>query len=481
MPPDLSIVLPLVDDRGFGARAIDAWREQTLAPDRCEIVAVASREASPLAHHARQRLRPADRLLILPGADEIGLYQAGAEAARGDFLLFTEAHCLPLPDTAEALLRHLAASGASVATLSGAPIAPNAFARFESRLLHEGAAAQPAEAWHRVSLRGLAVRREIWRAAGGFEVACGRFAEAVLAVRLGRLGYAIEPVESASVRHANCARPRELAAALRPLGSGQAAWRERCERGLEEDFLPPLPEWSERARWHRRHARHLARVAIQALRLDRGLPGWPARAAALRRALPTLAAAAAFGPRAPRAVAAARACLGLAAASRLGGSEERRYCAYRRASSELLRWGVLAHVAERFWLPSAPAAGPLLPSELPDGALLGFHQAERWADGACRWSRPLALLPLALPAGDYRLTIDLRSPVPPDRRCLRLFWNGQALPPGATTFDLRRKWFRGEEQRLAIACAPFFPRRHGLPDDRELGVAVFRLNFEPLG
>jgi hypothetical protein len=56
------------------------------------------------------------------------------------------------------------------------------------------------------------------------------------------------------------------------------------------------------------------------------------------------------------------------------------------------------------------------------------------------------------------------------------------MPPNATSFEVRRESFRADgEQRLALACAPFLPRQAGLPDDRELGVAMFRADFEPLG
>jgi hypothetical protein len=479
--PELSIVLPLLDDRGLGRSALDAWRAQTLEAGRFEVVAVAPDETGPLASAARRRLRPHDQLVVVPGGEEIHLYQAGAEAARGAILLFTEAHCLPEPDTAAALVRDFEVAAAPVLVLGGGAIASSQIARFESRLLREGLRLHQNDAWRRVSLRGLALRRDLWRSAGGFEVGCGRFAEAVLGARLGRLGQPIGEAPTARVRHANCSSYAELAEPLRGLGRGQAAWRERCERQLEVDFLPPLPEWCERARWHRPHARHLAGVALRALLLDSGRQGFAARAGAMVRALPRLLAAALLGPRGPLGLAAVRARLATAA-GRLALGEARRFRAYGHASSELLRWGVLERVARRPWLPPAPAATAIHPGAMPDGALVDFHLAERWGEECCRWSRPLALMPFRLPPGDYRATLDLRSPVSAAERCLRCFFNGRPLPAGAAVFDLRREWFRaGGDQRLAIACAPFRPRRSGLPDERELGVAVFRLDLEPAG
>src|ERR1700724_1397653 len=221
-PLALTVVLPLIDDRGQGERALASWTGQTLAAKRFEIVAVTPPPGGRLAR----------------GAAEMELSQAGARAARGEVLLFTEAHCLAEPDAAAALLRRFAepwtaapqragAAGPAAAQLAGEPLASNAFAAFETRLLRDGLRAHPDDAWRRGSLRGFAVRRAAWEAAGGFATGCGRLAEAILGVRLLRLGWRIDDCPEARVRHGNCSRARDLAAALRPHGKGQGAWRER--------------------------------------------------------------------------------------------------------------------------------------------------------------------------------------------------------------------------------------------------------------
>jgi hypothetical protein len=482
VPPVLSVVLPLVDDRGFGEAALASWVGQTLDPRSFEIVAVTDDSRSRLARRARSFLRPHDRLLLVPGAREMELYQAGGEAARADLLLFTEAHCVAEREVAEALVRRLAASRAAAAMSAGEPLASNAIARFETRLHRESLRDYPADRWRRVALRGLAIRRTAWIEAGMFATECGRLAEAILAVRLDRRGHSIEHCPDARIRHGNCARLRDLAVALRPHGRGQAAWRERCEAGLEAEFLPRLSDWSERARWEPRVARHAARVLLRVAARRAVRREWR-ESAAVARTLPAFLAASLFGARVPRLLAAARAAWFLAAC-RWRWGEERRYRSYARASSELLRWGVLDHAAASA-LPAAPSTEILFPADLPDGAFVGFHAAERWSAGeikpSCRWTRPFAILRLGLAAADYRLTLDLRSPVAPERRALRLFFNGSpttASPDGS--FALRRDGFRPGEQLLTILCAPFRPARSGLPDPRELGVALFSLRFERL-
>jgi hypothetical protein len=474
-PLALSIVLPLDDDRGHGAGSLESWVRQTTTA--CfEIVAVADRRAPAqvLAGHARALLRPHDQLIELSEASEIDLFRAGAAAARADVLLFTEAHCLAAPDAVEILLRHLSAPLAVAAQLGGAPLVPNDFARFESRLLIENRDQYPEDAWRRLSLRGLAVRTSVFRAVGGFEVGCGRFAEAILGVRLQRRGLPVEVCDAARVAHANCARPRDLAAALRPGGHGQAVWRERCEQGLEAEFLPPLPDWSDRARWRRPLARHALRLGVGSRR--RRSP----------RALMAALTGAVLGPAAPRLLAAVRAaaCLFLC---RVVPGEERRYRAYRRASSELLRWGVLEYAAASP-LPAAPLApiapAELLPARLPDGVFAGFYLAERWRAGdsepSCRWTRPVAMLRFSAAAADYRLRLRAELPVGCAPDDVGVWLNGHRArrePDGA--YRLERRWFRQHgDQLLGITAPPFHPARHGFDDSRELGIALFGVSFE---
>lgn len=479
--PTLSVVLPLVDDRGYGESAIASWTGQKASAGCFEIVAVAAGRHGSLVERCRALLRPQDRMETAPGAGEVELYAAGIRAARGEFLLFTEAHCIADPGAVAAVLDHLSGSPGCALQLSGQALAANGFARFETRLLKEGQAAFPGDAWRRVSLRGFVVRRSALSAAGGLLASCGRFAEAVLAIRLARLGIGIEHCPAAQVRHGNCKRARDLAAALRPLGRGQAVWRERCEAGHETEFLPPLSDWSERAAWRRPLARHAVAVLLQILRRALVDVGWRTHARSAVRALPNYLLAALLGSRVPQLRAAARAVLFLAAAR--CGLPGWRYPAYRRASSELLRWGVLDHAAASP-LPAAPTGLLLYPARLPDGVFAGFYGRERWQaeddEPRVRWSRPFAMLRFAPPAGDYHLHFELHTPLAGESGVTRIFFNGWPLTAGADgSFRIERRWFAPGEQILAFASPPFHPARRGLDDRRELGLAVFAVRVVP--
>ena len=465
--PVLSVILPLIDDRGHGLEALRAWLAQD-ASEVFEIVCVGDRSSRRLADRIAPMLRAQDRVLELSTAGEMELYQAGGEAARAGVLLFTEAHCLPARDVVSTVARRAAESDAAGWVLGGGSIPSNEFAGFEARLLLEGRDKYSQDAWRLLSLRGLAVRREAWLAMGGFEVSCGRLAESILGVRLERAGLRVERCTAARVEHGNCERPAELAAALRPHGRGQAVWRERCERGREREFLPPLPDWADRARWRRPMARNALRLGLATGRPARTLLG------------PLVGSI--FGPAAPRLLAAARARAALFT-SRIAFGPERRYRAYGRASSELLRWGVLEHAA-RSPLPAAPnAAGELRPADLPDGVFAGFYPAELWSAGdatpSCRWTRPLATMRFALPVGDYRLALRVHLPSGTSPEDLGLWWNGQRLAVEADgTCRIERRKFRRGEQLLGFTSPPFFPAQQGLDDPRELGIALFAVSLE---
>lgn len=485
---DLSVIVPLVDDRDHAEECLAGWLGQSAGGERIEIVLVTDGRNPAQDHRLRARLRPGDRLVECSSPEEIALYQVGARAARSGLLLFTESHCLPVSDAAGRLLRFFAAKERRAGWLASACVAPNALARMEARLYQEEKRARrDPDDWRHVSLRGFAIRRHEFERAGGFEEAYGRFAEAVLARRLQRLGVPLFEVPGPLVLHVNCASFQDLSAALEAHGRGQAVYRERCEAGFGEEILAPSQLWSRRAGLSRPVAREAALLLLRSLWLDRGRPNREAKAHHALRALPRLAAAALLGSRG--------ALLGAKLRSRaaalqfhLGFGEDRRFRSYVRLWTSLLALGMLRHIAGS---PSA-LAGPLgsgavlRPGEMPDGSLAGFHAPERWGEETCRWSGPCAMVRLHLEPGDYRVRLDLRSPVRPEERCLRLFFNGRPIPRktvreevGEVSFILPRQLFvPGAEQRLELTCAPFRPLDHGLPDPRELGAAVFSIEVE---
>ena len=105
---EMSVLLPLQEDRESGVEAVRNWtRSQTLSRDRYELVAIAPGLDADLEERARPLLGSQDRWIAHPSENEYELFNLGAREARGRFLFFTEAHCVPEPDCLEAMVTHL--------------------------------------------------------------------------------------------------------------------------------------------------------------------------------------------------------------------------------------------------------------------------------------------------------------------------------------------------------------------------------------
>jgi hypothetical protein len=482
--PRLSVLLPLADHRGLALASARAWAAQTLAPERYEVIAVADGREPRTAERVRRALRPTDRLLTLPDRGEIELYQAGAEAATGPTLLFTESHCVPDPDAASALVHFLGATGTPAATLASGHLIRGGLAPLEARLDVRGRAERPPERWWAgVSLRGFAIRRDLFREIGGFRTELERFAETALAIELDRRGLRAAHVEDAVVNHGDCMWPGDLEAALLSLGRGRRACLDLDTSGAYAPYLGGRG-CSGPSELDPRLARALCRTLLRGL-------GDVASACGRARARSSAGALCRF---LPVAVAGARgAWLAWRAGARLAflscmpglGDPERRMRRFCRAWHAVVRCGEIETTGSRPPAPLGPPPDPLCyrPGEMAEGHFLGFHGSERDAEGSFRWSSPAAVMRFAAPPADYRAVLHLMRP--PAETHLRLVLNGHPLdtradgPGSLVTFSADRRWLRGDgEQHLVVLCAPFRPRDHGLADDRVLGVALRALAFE---
>ena len=125
--------------------------------------------------------------------NELLLYDVGARQAQGQWLLFTEAHCAAEPDCLERLAAFLenhreSLVGACLRTATDGNRDPVALA--EERWYREGFEQWSREGdWRKVTIRGTAIRRDIYQAIGGFRSEFGCFAESLLAADLHTAGH----------------------------------------------------------------------------------------------------------------------------------------------------------------------------------------------------------------------------------------------------------------------------------------------------
>ncbi len=118
--------------------------------------------------------------------------------------------------------------------------------------------------------------------------------------------------------------------------------------------------------------------------------------------------------------------------------------------------------------------------------LVNFYEAEVVGDHCFRWSEPVAMVRLDVPASDYQITIETAS-----LRCggclfpFRIFWNDQLIPArsirveqGQIKFTVTRGMFiRNDEQRMTFSCKPLNAEK----GRRQLGIPIKWIRLDQTG
>src|SRR5262245_15158929 len=98
-PPRLSVVVPLADHRGHALEAIQSWTQRQTSPRASyEVVVIIDGREPDLEAIVAQKLAPHDQLIHVDHGSLHECYNAGACAASGQILLFTESHVKAAPD-----------------------------------------------------------------------------------------------------------------------------------------------------------------------------------------------------------------------------------------------------------------------------------------------------------------------------------------------------------------------------------------------
>jgi len=469
------VLLPLQDEREAGVDCVRAWTSQDADPASFEVIALAPGEDPALEESVRPLLREHDRWIVAPGRDEYELFNLGAEEGAGDYLFVTEAHCVPEPDCLQAMLEELERTGAPGIRGQSVPEASGELGVLERDAFEDALRVEEdQDHWRKILIHSLAIRRDLYLAAGGLPPAYGDFAPWPLAIALHSRGERLRFSPRPRVRHVYDGDLEHLGAHVRSFGRGEMRYRSEAPDEVASRYLDWAVEWEQRLAHTRRGARRALRAGI-ALRH----PG------TLREML-RHAAVAVGGPR----VSIAWARIGAAAAARrarrAGDPEpERRrvFAEFWRLTSRRGRLEGLAEMAAGEVEAAPPSDRVDLGGTLAGRSIGFFHQEAGPDGGPVRWTSALALLKVRVPGpGPARARLELmefKRPADSAQPAPRIAVDGRIVEVSAGERELSFE-VPGGEHWIALACKPFRPGRSRVDDPRALGLPIRSLVFEPV-
>jgi GT2 family glycosyltransferase len=226
--PSVSVVMPFAGDRAAARAAIEILLELDTQPGDELILADNSGVAPAL---------PGVKLVRASGEQSpANARNAGAAAARGDWILFLDADCVP---TAGLLAAYFASEiGCQVGALAGdvVPLSGSTFAErygaSRSFLSQEAHLAHPFRP--RAVAANLLVRRDAFEQVGGFYEGVRAAEDTDFSWRLQEVGWRLERRPEALVQHRYRATLRELRRQWRGYAAGRA-WLARRYEGFEPE------------------------------------------------------------------------------------------------------------------------------------------------------------------------------------------------------------------------------------------------------
>jgi glycosyltransferase involved in cell wall biosynthesis len=478
--PTVSIVMPVQRHRGKLLEALAAWSSQDYPREKLEFV-IASTGQEPqldlqVEAYFRQAHAPRGGLAYIKTDNEIAQYAYAARYARGEWLMFTEPHCLPQSDCLRELIGNLIERdlvGGCGRTLSDHNT--NRYARIEERVyLDDFPVWSQSNDWRKFTKRCFALRRDVYRAIGGFEDDYGWFSELVISARLDADGHRIGYVPTAAVQHFNATNMQEMF---------DYVWEYRREmaRYLDVGSDTLGPYFTEMSTKHETLPCFVERAQRQAIRSALGHGLRRGNTSSGRRLVAAMFAALSSGGIPPHAQLACSYWLARFRFDFLSWTQDQAYRNYCEAATRLGKWAEstyrpvndLHKVASKA---SVAVHGDVLPGELRSG-LYGFHAPERYAGRKFRWTSPIASMVLQTPSCDGEITLDLGEFQSRGEE-LQAYWNGRPMGrrTAEATFAIQRMDFaENSPQVLTLICPPL---ANGDPrETRKLGLPLFGVHL----
>jgi hypothetical protein len=483
----VTVIISMQEARGHGARVVDSWTTgQRCDPSLFETILFVGPQRREIAAAWRARMRGGDRLIESESSAEMLHHHCGAGLARGDILLFTEAHCVAQPDTVVEALKAFDDPGIDAIHGRSISVDPNEIARMETLTFEEVFAERSKpDHWCRVMIRAFAIRKAVYQAAGGFDSRFGHFADYLLAMRLHRQNANLIYAPGFVVEHINTTSFSELAAAITEFVDGECEYRAGTdEPDICVRYFGLPPEWVEahELRTKRAGAMAIVRAALSSLGSPDAGTQRVAWAVAVRRALPAIV----IGEWAARLRHRLRPWVARITYYAAVGRPDQRLQAYRRF------WDIVAQCARVQWVLSHEPPEPKCavgPGNTIRTDVFGFHPPERHDGVPFRWSSDLAgvWIPTDPPPSRMVLTaLPVRVPQPPEEIVFCMNSRSVDARRDEDSADIvlaiePRHLGEGTGQWLLISVQPLGARDKSTADPRKLGIPLSGIRVESDG
>ena len=491
---DFSVVIALLNHGGHWEESIKSWaREQDYPRDRYEVI-VLSNGKRACEGGAKELLCEQDSLVITDLTQEMEIYDHGLRMGRGKYLFIAEAHSIGTANCLSEMMNYLVETGKPGAMCESAGLystLPGLLQELVFKDINEQF--KRPDFWFRIALRGTAILKSLYLQAGGLKKEYLMFADNLLSIDLHRSGVFLGFAHKAIVKHYNVWNFAHIEKATRDFVAGECLYRENSSEREQERYIGISQQWRQRLFYHPGVARHRYN-ALKKIALRRIMQ--PARWAGLLKTIPDLLDAmilAMFGAHSGKAASLLKAMFWkymsvfLHAIRRERGAKEAYIRSFHIHRVEYFRY--------KNWLRKPPelkcASRLSLPmSEDLDDHLVAFHSVEQTEGGKqYRWTQPLSMVIVRVPAGDYVLAMEDAGCRPENLKAnLAVFFNQQELKrlPGQAgdnmlRFEVNRQHFSNSEfQHLTLVADCLQPSKQGSHDKRKLGIPIVSIEFQPL-